>query len=140
MHDIGRLGFLRTYGKEMTPILDGQYTSTQEVLQAEREAFHVDHACAGSWLVGYWCLPKEFCEICEHHHDAPNADDAEVLQLVKVACRIADAIGFATVRCQQQPSYEDAISPLKPRLACEAAPSEKDLRASVIARLATFED
>ncbi len=139
MHDIGRLGFLRTYGKEMTPILNGQYTSMQEVLQAEREALNVDHACAGAWLVSYWCLPKEFSEICEHHHDAPNADDAEILRLVKVACSLADAIGFPAVKCQQQPSYQDAMSRLKPRLARKAAPSEEDLRANVTARLATFE-
>jgi HD-like signal output (HDOD) protein len=139
MHDIGRLGLLRTYGAEMTPILNGQYTNMQEVLQAERAALNVDHARAGSWLVDNWCLPKDFSEICEHHHDAPNAHDSEILRLVKLACSIADAIGFPAVKCQQQPSYEDAMSPLESRLARKAAPMEEDLRASVTARLAAFE-
>jgi len=139
MHDVGRLGLLRSYGKEMTPILNGQYTSVQEVLQAEREALNVDHARAGSWLVGNWCLPKDFSEVCEHHHDAPNANDSEILQLVKAACSLADAIGFPAVKCRQQPSYRDALSTLKPRRPRKAALLEEDLRANVTARLAAFE-
>jgi HD-like signal output (HDOD) protein len=139
MHDIGRLGFLRTYASEMTPILNGHYNGVQVVLLAEREALNVDHARAGSWLVGHWCLPKDFSEICAHHHDAPDAGDSEILQLVKAACSIADAIGFPAVKCEQQPSYQDATSALKPRLGRKAAVSEEDLRASVTARLLAFE-
>lgn len=139
MHDIGRLGLLRSYGSAMTPILNGQYTSTEEVLQAEREALSIDHARAGSWLVADWCLPPEFCEICEHHHDAPNAEDAPMLQLAKAACSIADAIGFPAVKCRQQPSYQDVVWRLKPRLARKAALLEEGLRAKVTARLAEFE-
>jgi HD-like signal output (HDOD) protein len=139
MHDIGRLGLLRTYGKEMTPILNGQYTSIAEVLQAERDALNVDHALAGSWLVRNWCLPKDFSEICEHHHEAPNENDSEILQLVKVACSVADIIGFPAVKCRQQPSYQDATSLLKPRLVHRAPPPELDLRASVTARLVAFQ-
>jgi HD-like signal output (HDOD) protein len=123
----------------MTSILKGQYTSTQEVLEAERDALRVDHARAGSWLVDHWCLPRDFSEICEHHHDAANETDSEILQLVKAACGMADAIGFPAVKCQRRPSYQDAASPLKPRLAGKAAPWEEDLRAIVTAKLAAFE-
>jgi HD-like signal output (HDOD) protein len=123
----------------MASILKGQHASTQEVLEAEREALHVDHARAGSWLVDHWCLPQDFSEICEHHHDAANETDSEILQLVKAACRMADAIGFPAVKCQRQPSFEDAVSLLEPRRAGKAAPSEDDLRAIVTARLAAFE-
>jgi HD-like signal output (HDOD) protein len=139
MHDIGRLGLLKTYGKEMTSILKAEYASMPEVLQAEREALHVDHARAGSWLVEHWCLPNDFSEICEHHHDVPDAADSGILQLVKAACGMADAIGFPAVKCQQRPSYDDAVWPLKPRLAGKAAPWEEDLRAIVTARLVAFE-
>jgi HD-like signal output (HDOD) protein len=139
MHDIGRLGLLKTYPNEMTAVLSGQYIDTQEVLRAEREALNVDHGRAGAWLIGNWALPKEFSEICEHHHDAPTADDSEILQLVQAACNIADAIGFPAVQCQQQPSYREATSPLTPRLGRKAAPPEEDLCANVTARLAAFE-
>jgi len=139
LHDIGRLSLLKTYGKEMTAIFKGQYANTQEVLEAEREALHVDHGCVGAWLVDHWCLPRDFSEICEHHHDAPDAADSDVLQVVKAACGMADAIGFAAVKCRRQPAFEDAAAPLKPRLAGRAGPREEDLRAIVTARLAAFE-
>jgi HD-like signal output (HDOD) protein len=139
MHDIGRLGLLRTYEKEMAPVLSGQYANMQEVLQAERTALNVDHARAGSWLVGNWSLPADFSETCGHHHEAPNAKDSEILQLVKIACNVADAIGFPAVKCQQQPSYLEATSPLMRRLGRKDAPPAEDLRANVTARLAAFQ-
>jgi HD-like signal output (HDOD) protein len=139
MHDIGRLGLLKTYPKEIRSVLNGQYMDAQGVLWAEREALNVDHARAGSWLVGNWALPKDFSEICEHHHDAPNANDSELLQLVKVACNVADAIGYPAVKCRQQPSYLEAMSPLTSRLGRKAAPPAEDLGANVTARLAAFE-
>jgi len=61
------------------------------------------------------------------------------LQLVKVACGIADAIGFPAVKCRRQPSYLEAASALAPRLGRKAIPPEEDLRAIVTARLAAFE-
>jgi len=139
MHDIGRLGLLKSYGKQMTAILKGQYTNVLEVLQAEREAFQVDHARAGAWLIDRWCMPPDFSEVCGHHHDAPDAGDSKILQLVKAACGVTNAIGFPVVKCHQQPSYEDAASLLKPRLAGKPAPLEEDLRAIVTARLAAYE-
>jgi HD-like signal output (HDOD) protein len=140
MHDVGRLGLLKTYPKEMTPVLTGEHLETQDVLRAEREALNVDHARAGRWLVSNWAFPSDFSEICEHHHDAPDANDSEILQLVKVACKVADIIGFPAVQCRQQPSYLEATAPLRPRLGRKAVPPEEDLRANVTARLAAFEN
>jgi HD-like signal output (HDOD) protein len=139
MHDIGRLGLLKTYPKEMTSVLSGQYIDAQGVLWAEREALNVDHGRAGAWLVGNWALPRDFAEICEHHHDAPHANDSELLQLVKVACKVADAIGFPAVKCPQQPSYLEAMSPLTSQRGRKAVPPAEGLCANVTAGLAAFE-
>lgn len=138
MHDIGRLALLKTYPKEMTPILSGEHLDIQEVLWAEREELNVDHGRAGAWLVGNWAFPKDFSEICAHHHDAPTARDSEILRLVKAACSIADIIGFTAVKCRQQPSYPEATSQLPLRPGRGAAPPVEDLRANVTARLAAF--
>jgi HD-like signal output (HDOD) protein len=140
MHDIGRLGFLKAYPKETTSILSCGHVDTQAVLRAEREELNVDHGCAGSWLVSNWAFPKDFSEICLHHHDAPKANDSHVLQLVKVACNVADIIGFPAVRCQQQPSYLIATSRLPLRGGRDMVPPVGDLRANVTARLAAFEN
>jgi HD-like signal output (HDOD) protein len=140
MHDIGRLGLLKSYPTEMTTVLSRQYLDTQAILRAEREALTVDHACAGSWLIGHWALPKDFSEVCKQHHDTRNANDSDILQLVKAACSIADAIGFPAVKCKQQPSYLEAASPLRMTLGRQAGPAAEDLLRSVTARLATFEN
>ena len=139
MHDIGRLGLLKAYSKEMTPVLSGQHICTEDVLRAEREVLNVDHGRAGAWLVNNWCLPKDFSEICEHHHDAANAQDSEILQLVKAACKFADAIGFPAVKCQQQPSYLEVASSLTPLLGRKGVPPAEDMCANVTAKLAAFE-
>jgi HD-like signal output (HDOD) protein len=139
MHDIGRLGLLKTYPAEMTEVLSGQHLNMQAVLQAEREALAVDHACAGSWLIGHWALPKDFSEVCKHHHDAPNAHDSEILKLVKSGCRIADAIGFPSVKCQEQPSCLEATASLAVRLGRQSKFPAEDLQRNVTARLAALE-
>lgn len=138
MHDIGRLGLLKTYPKEMGQVLTGQYQDTADVLRAERGAVEVDHARAGAWLVEHWTLPKDFSEVCEHHHDAPKAGDSEILQLAEVACNVADIIGFPAVERRVQPWYEKAALPLAPRLGRKAVPAEEELRASVTLRLAAL--
>lgn len=139
MHDIGRLGLLKSYPAEMMAALSGQYPDTQDVLRAEREMLTVDHACAGSWLIAHWALPKDFSEVCKHHHDAPKADDSDILQLVKAACGIAEAIGFPAVKCQRELSYLEAASALKRRLGRKAPPPAEDLLRNVTVRLAAFE-
>jgi HD-like signal output (HDOD) protein len=139
MHDIGRLGFLKSYPTEMNKVLTGQHLNTQAVLQAEREALSVDHASAGSWLIGHWALPKDFSEVCKHHHDAPSARDSDILQLVKAGCHIADAIGFPAVKCHQQPSYLEARSLISVRLGRQAKFPAEDLQRNVTVRLAAFE-
>jgi len=139
MHDIGRLGLLKTYPKEMSKVLTEEYADMQGVLRAEREALNVDHGRAGAWLMHNWAFPDDFSEICEHHHDVPHAYDSEILRVVKVGCKIADAIGFPAVKCHQPPSYSEAAWDMMARRGLKTAPSEEDLRVNVTARLAAFE-
>ena len=109
------------------------------MLEAERNALNVDHGRAGAWLIENWALPATLGEVCERHHDAPLTKDSPLLRLVRVACRIADAIGFPAVKCWRQPSYLEAASALAPKLRRKAIPPEEELRAIMTARLADFE-
>jgi HD-like signal output (HDOD) protein len=139
MHDIGRLGLLKSYPQESALVLGGDYQEAREVLDAECKALGVDHGCAGAWLIDNWGLPEAFSEVCEHHHDAPRRNDSAILRLVRAACGIAEAIGFPAVKCRRQLSYLEAASALAPRLGRKAIPPEEELRAVVTARLAAFE-
>ena len=138
MHDIGRLGLLKSYAREIAPVLAAQYRDSAEVLMAEQAAINVDHGLAGAWLVKTWAFPLAFAEICEHHHDAIRQGESPLLQVVKAACLIADALGYAAVRYRNLPTYQALVSAIFPQGA-EQFPSEDELRTNVDARLVAFE-
>jgi putative nucleotidyltransferase with HDIG domain len=139
MHDIGRLGLLKSYPQESALVLGGEYQDAGEVFEAEGKALNVDHGSAGAWLIESWGLPDDFSEVCEHHHHAPRTGDSAILQLVRVACGMADAIGFPAVKYRRQLGYLEAASELAAKLGRKAVPPEEELRAVVTARLAAFE-
>ncbi len=138
MHDIGLLGFLKCYPKETEAVLSTELDSVERVLAAERTIMQVDHGRAGSWLVKSWAFPHPFAECCEHHHDAFDGEDTELLKVVKVACRFADAMGFAAWKVKNVPDYDAVIGSLLPPLAGERFPPASELEAAVEARLAFF--
>jgi HD-like signal output (HDOD) protein len=138
MHDIGRLGLLKMYSKELTPVLRAEYEVPQEIIDAERAALMVDHGLAGAWLVKNWALPAAFAEVCEHHHDPLRAGDTGILALVKVACALANAIGFSAVRCRTRPTYQEITAALVPKIG-KALPPQFELWTNIEARLRPFE-
>ncbi len=138
MHDIGRLGLLKSYSREMTPVLEGQYTEMPAVLAAERAAINVDHGTAGGWLVKNWAYPQIFATVCQHHHDPLDSRDPALLQVVKVACRLADSLEYSAVQ-YPAPPYAALLQQLPVALRRGSFPSEEELRANLSARLAVFE-
>jgi HD-like signal output (HDOD) protein len=139
LHDIGRLGLLKSYTAEYSPVLAASFKTVEQVLRAERAVLHVDHGLAGAWLVKTWALPQPFIEICEHHHEPVGPEDPELLRVVKTACRVADALGFAAVEYSNSLSYDDFISSLPPHIHRDVFPSGTELRDIVEARLRSFE-
>lgn len=139
MHDIGRLGLLKSYAREVAPVLTAQYRDPAEVLMAERVAINVDHGIAGAWLVKTWAFPSEFAEICEHHHDSIRPNDTPVLRVVKAACLIADTLGYTAVRYRNPPGYQELVATTLSQPGQQQYPSEDELRASVDGRLVAFE-
>lgn len=139
MHDIGRLGLLKTFSREMALVLGGQYDDAAQVLGAECAAVDIDHTRAGGWLVKHWALPQAFIDICEHHHDPLQSADSPLLQLVKLACRIADCIGYSAAQYRRAAGYPELLSHLPSNLPASAFPDELTLRDNVEIRLAPFE-
>ena len=139
MHDVGRLGLLKSNAREVAPVLTAQYNDAVEVLMAERVAVNVDHGVAGAWLVKAWAFPEPFAEVCKHHHDPLRPGDPPLLQLVKAACLMADAIGYSAVRYRSLPAYQNLLSTLLQSHRPERFPTEQELRVNVEARLSAFE-
>jgi HD-like signal output (HDOD) protein len=138
MHDIGRLGLLKSYPREMTPVLDGSYADMCAVLAAERTAINVDHGLAGAWLVKNWAYPATFAQVCEHHHDPLDPKDPPLLHVVKIACRMADSLDYSAVRYDAM-LFPELLQRLPGSLRREVFPSEKELRTNLKARLTVFE-
>jgi HD-like signal output (HDOD) protein len=138
MHDIGRLGLLKSYAADMSKVLKGEYDHMDDMLQAEREAVNVDHGLAGSWLVKYWELPEEFGGICAAHHEPLSLNDSPLLQTVKMACRVADALDYSAVKYKSPVPFANVVKLLPPQLQ-RKFPAEASLRGSVENRLRALE-
>ena len=139
MHDVGRLGLLKSYAKEISPVISGEYQDILEILEAERAAVNVDHGTAGAWLVKNWEFPQEFAEMCAHHHDEFSQSDPPLLKVVKISCRLSDALGYAAVQCHAPATYAGVVESLPTHLG-RAFPMEAELRMNVERRLKSFEE
>jgi len=138
MHDIGRLGLLKSYSREMSPVLAAEYPDVQAVLAAERKALNVDHGLAGAWLVKNWAYPQSFADVCQHHHDPMDGSDPALLRVIKLACLIADAVDYSAVRYPAV-AYPELLRAQAPGGRRDMFPSEEELRTNLKARLAVFE-
>jgi HD-like signal output (HDOD) protein len=138
LHDAGRLGFLRSYPSEIGGLLSAQYSDAAAVMAAEREAMNSSHTEAGAWLMEYWSLPLTFGETCAHHHDEFSPDDSALLRCVKIACRLANAMGFTQFRYTQQPAYNEILESLALHVAA-SMPAEETVRTQVETRLQAFD-
>ena len=138
LHDVGRLGFLRTYPSEIGPVLAREYADASDAIAAERAVMNSSHGEAGAWLIEYWALPAALLETCARHHDPVEDHDSPLLQTVKTACQLADATGYTPVRYTKRPEYEEVLLSAAPRHPA-SFPDEATIRAEVEARLRAFD-
>jgi HD-like signal output (HDOD) protein len=91
IHDIGRLGLLVAYPREYETIIRDAAERYLDLLDFECEQCGVHHAEAGRILAERWDLPAELRVIAGRHHDPCEGGDLDLLRIVHVACRLADA-------------------------------------------------
>lgn len=95
MHDLGRLAMAAIQPKEYAHLLGTHRGTPGSILEQERELFGCDHCEIGQELVADWNLPAEFDAIVAGHHKAKEHDSGwGMTELVKMSCRMADALGF----------------------------------------------
>ncbi len=95
MHDLGRVVLAAAAPEEYANLLSS-VGSQAEALKREKELFGLDHCELGRKLVIDWNLPHVFADVTSRHHTAENGvEDSEALAVVRFACKVADAIGFA---------------------------------------------
>jgi HD-like signal output (HDOD) protein len=94
MHDVGRLGLLAAEPKEYSKLLASVEGTSEDMLLVERWAFRVDHCEAGLFLTKTWGLPEEFWLPSSQHHVAKNPATANSVDIIRLACALANALGY----------------------------------------------
>jgi putative nucleotidyltransferase with HDIG domain len=98
MHDIGRLGLLVAYPDRYERIIRDAAAQCLDLLDFEQEEFGVNHTEAGRYLAEKWGLPEDLRTVAGRHHDPSEGAELDLLRLVRVACRLADCLGYEVTR------------------------------------------
>ena len=139
IHDIGRLGLLVAYRREYERIIRVAAARCLDLLDYECEQFGVHHAEAGRILAERWGLPAEFLVIAGRHHDPCEGGELDLLRIVHVACRLADALGFDITRPLLPPSIEVVLSDLPGRARERLQTDPAEWRAQIEQRIRSFD-
>jgi len=96
LHDVGRVALAVIQPKAYAELLERHHGSAATMLEAERELFGWDHCETGRELIESWKLPESF-EAIVADHLTPRREDGtwDVVELVKLSCAIASAVGYA---------------------------------------------
>jgi putative nucleotidyltransferase with HDIG domain len=116
LHDIGRFALAVIRPEEYAALLGSYCGSPASILERERQLLGWNHCDAGRHLVVDWKLPSEFEAIVTEHHSPRRIDGSwGMSELIKVSCRMADAVGFpAFPGCEVIP-YSDLLDELPAR-------------------------
>jgi putative nucleotidyltransferase with HDIG domain len=137
LHDIGRLGLMTAYRSDYERTMTQAGEQDGDLLTLERERFGVDHCEAGCWLAERWNLPGIIAKVARHHHDAPS-ETLDLLSIVKVACRLADWLGYSV---REQPStleFEEITAVLPRSAQINLAASLTRLNTEIAEQIAFF--
>lgn len=125
MHDLGRLALLATYPNEYAEMLEEVDASGCDPLEAERRKFEIDHCAIGSWLITEWDLPEDFLAIVGTHHSEPRREGFDIADAVRVACRMADVLGFQAVGSVPSFTLDDLAASLPEAAAAKLKPENE---------------
>jgi putative nucleotidyltransferase with HDIG domain len=129
LHDVGRLGLVKTYAIEYQPLLAPEYEKLEANLAQEEIVIGMTHCAAGAALMRVWSFPEEVVVSAEEHHQ-PFGLFEGVPGLVKAACGWAARLGYPEVCCQEMP----VCAPLP-----ASGPASEDLLAGLVReRLGSF--
>jgi len=109
LRDIGRLALLVKYPEAYANAIEIARDSVAALIETERNLFDLDHCEAGRWLVGRLFLPEEIARCVVHHHDDQIPDGWDLVQLVRAADRLAEALGYGIVAGAPRPDPAEVL-------------------------------
>jgi len=140
LHDIGRLALVVMQPAAYNALIESPSVNCGCIVQHERELFGMDHCHAGRLLVTAWKLPEEFLEIASHHHATFSECRPDLLGVVGMSCRMADALGFGFCRPDDSRNYKAILGelPESGRQRMPAEPEEFAVRIAEKMKLVEF--
>jgi putative nucleotidyltransferase with HDIG domain len=116
LHDIGRLALSTVRAKEYAELLETHAGPAASILQAERDRFGMDHCEIGQRLISDWKLPRDLGAIVSLHHASRQENGTwNMLELINVSCRMADAVGFPAFQGCEVAPFAELLDQLPPR-------------------------
>jgi putative nucleotidyltransferase with HDIG domain len=131
LHDVGRLGLLVAYPVQYANAVLVSDENGFDLLQTERDLFDIDHGEAGRWLMREWKLPEEFHEVAARHHQDLLPTRFDLLEVVSLACRLADTLGYEVVKPRQPYTLEEVRAALPEAARIRFSLEPEGLRARV---------
>lgn len=110
LHNLGTLGLMSAYPDEYSRMLDVSAEFGFDLLQTERDLFDIDHCLAGCYLAQDWDFPDELAAAIAVHHEAPVPGEVSLDNIVKVAWRLSDALGYIAFPPDRVWAYEELIA------------------------------
>jgi HD-like signal output (HDOD) protein len=138
LRDIGRLALLVKYPDSYANLLAVSDEHAFDLMNTERELFDVDHCQAGGWLMERMPFPPELTEVVVHHHDPPTDHSFRLVHLIRIADRMADALGFAVAAQVNQPQFAEVLEELPEAALLRFHCDEAELKAEIDTRIQTW--
>ena len=116
LHDIGRVALAVIEPKEYCNLLSTHKGSPGSILEGEKQLFGWNHCETGRKLVWEWELSPEFEEVISELHATADGNRMwGMTELVKVSCRMADALGFPAFHGCERTDFNLLIEELPER-------------------------
>lgn len=105
MHDLGRLVMLKVAGPEYARELSDSFADIESANQLEAVRFGLNHNEAGDEIACQWGFPNNLRRCMAEHHVSSESDTKNELADVRLACRMAEALGYSELpNCPISPS------------------------------------
>jgi putative nucleotidyltransferase with HDIG domain len=139
-HDVGRLALFQISPEAYLQVLSREFSGNEEFLELEKFLFECSHDDAGAFLAMAWGFPIALCDCIRFHHWDIASHAGQLFELVGVACRLADVLGFPEV---QRTNVGDVHSEfqrlLPPRMRSSSLLAPEALTAAIEAQLGSFQ-
>lgn len=107
LHGMGQLALFEDAPRDYPNLVERAYAEGLDLLECERDAFHVDHASLAGLILQSWGLPEKLCEAVATHHGAD--DDKGLALAVQTGCVTAEHVGFGRCGCPENAGAEAAV-------------------------------